>query len=125
MLIKLHSKCYANPINIAAVICGQIAVTVRLTNGRSHNIECRDIKNGCPALYGSICDELRKHIDMIQFHEARELTAVNVDHVLSIAGTKPGVTVNMAGDWTIILPCGMSSQGEKMAKISQALEAYK
>lgn len=124
MLIRLHDKCYVNPINVAAVICGQMHVTVRMTNGRSHNLECRG-KDTCPAVWGQVTDELRKHIDMVQFVQTRELTAVNVDQVLSIAGTAPGVTINMQGDWTLIMPCGQSSQSTMIARISAMMEQFK
>lgn len=123
MLIRLHDKCYVNPINVAAVICGQMAVTVRLTNGRSHNLECRG-SNTCVQLYGNIVNALSQHIDLIPI-QARELTAINVDHVLSIAGTSPGVTINMAGDWTLIIACGQSSQAARMSEIVRQMEAFK
>lgn len=122
MLLKLHDKCYVNPINVAAVICGQMTVTVRMTNGRAHNLECRG-KDSCPQLYGNIVNALMHHIDMVPV-AARELTAVNVDHVLSIAGTNPGITINMAGDWTIVIPCGPSSQMNKLHEIVKAMDRF-
>lgn len=123
MLIRLHDKCYVNPLNVAAVICGQMAVTVRLTNGRAHNIECRG-KNSCPQMYGNIVNALMFHIDMIPI-ATREIACVNVDHVLSISASTPGVTLNMAGDWTLIIPCGMSSQIATLRGLVQTMETFK
>lgn len=123
MLIKLHAKCAVNPINVAAVVCGKISVGIRLTNGRTHNIECRG--NGtCDALFSSIGTMLFDYIDMIEVG-AKERTLIAVDHVLSIAEITPGIAVNMAGDFVVTVPAGMSSKPMHFDKLVRQLEAFK
>jgi hypothetical protein len=123
MLIKLHAKCAVNPINVAAVICGKISVGVMLTNGRTHNIECRGNGN-CSVLFKAIITALEPHIYLTEVG-AKEPTMINPEWVLSIAEITPGIAVNMAGDFVITVPCGMSSKPEYFNKIIRQLEPFK
>lgn len=122
MLIKLHAKCAVNPINVAAVKCGKLSVGVMLTNGRTHNIECRGAN--CDAMSQMILTQIAMHVDMIEVG-AKDRTWINVDHVLSIAEIASGIAINMAGDFVINILAGMSSKPLHFDKLIRQLEAFK
>lgn len=123
MLIKLHAKCAVNPINVAAVKCGKLSVGVMLTNGRTHNIECRGNGN-CSVLFKAIITALEPHIYLTEIG-AVEPTMINPEWVLSIAEISSGIAVNMAGDFVINILAGMSSKPEHFNKLVRQLETFK
>lgn len=120
MLTRISALIAVNPQNVAAVLeCGDMIITLRMANGRSHNIECSH-KGECPAKFREIVKQLRLYDDFYIVDGGR---AVNVNHIHSLAPTKPGIVINMSGDFSIYIPTKLKA--ETVERLCQALEAYR
>jgi hypothetical protein len=119
MLIRLHNLVSVNPQNVAAVICGDhLFVTLRMTNGHSHNIRCQH-KAECPRQFAAIMEKLRAHDD---FYEVDDTRAVNVNHIISLSTTALGIVINMIGEFQIYVPTKLKP--ETIERLSRELEKF-
>jgi DhnA family fructose-bisphosphate aldolase class Ia len=118
MLVKLHDLVSVNPANVAAVLCGHMAIALKMTNGYTHNVKCNH-DNDCPVIFKRIMTDLRKFADFVDVDPGR---AVNVDQVISVTTTGAGVSINVTGEFSMFI--STREKRETMNKIFNDMKAF-